>query len=163
MARLNLAILGALLVGLPAWADHFTVELEVQAGKSKLIAKTESAVLGSAPKQRGVLRVKAGERITARWTVRNLSANQAVKDVQVHFFAAREKELGQKTLPRLKDDAAAQNAVLMDFDPKGNYDGDLTFAIGKSGPYLLRVETKGAARGPDGHEHFAALELLVQE
>jgi hypothetical protein len=28
--------------------------------------------------------------------------------------------------------------------------------------YLVRVETIGAARGVDGHEHFAALDLVIK-
>jgi len=35
-------------------------------------------------------------------------------------------------------------------------------AIARAGPYLLRLETLGAASGLKGHEHFAALDLVVQ-
>jgi hypothetical protein len=144
-------------------ADHFTVELKVQAGKSSLSAATETASLGAIPKKRGVLQVKAGNRIIVRWTLTNKAPKEPLKNVLVHFFAVREKEIGQKTTPKLNKDVAAETALTMDFNPKDKAQGELDFTLEQAGPYLLRIETIGAAVGADGHEHFAALELLVQE
>ncbi len=163
MLRIILPTVALLLVAWPLWADHFTVELKVQSGKQSVTGRTETVSLGDTPKKRGVLSVKAGDRITVHWRVQNVSPKVTAKDVMIHFFTAREMELGQKTLPKLKDDAAAQSAILMDFGPKEASEGDTVFTISKAGPYLVRVETKGAGKGPDGHEHFAALEILVQQ
>jgi len=39
----------------------------------------------------------------------------------------------------------------------------LTFTIDTPGVYLVRLETIGAAgRDPDAHEHFAALDVVVE-
>lgn len=151
------------LASWPLHADHFTVELKVQAGKASLTAATETASLGAIPKKRGVFQVKAGDRITVQWTLKNKDPKESLKNVLVHFFAVREKELGQKTTPKLNKDVAAETALTMDFNPNDKAQGELSFTLEQAGPYLLRVETIGAAVGAEGHEHFAALELLVQE
>jgi len=147
----------------PVRADHFTVELKAQVGKSALTAITETASLGTIAKKRGVLQIKAGERITVHWRLKNDDAKASLKDVLVHFFAVREMELGQKTTPKLNKDVAAETALTMDFNPKDTAKGELSLTLERAGPYLLRIETIGAAVGADGHEHFAALEILVQE
>jgi hypothetical protein len=49
----------------------------------------------------------------------------------------------------------------MDFKPSDRTEGEITLVVAKPGCYLLRVETKGAA-GKDGHEQFAALDLVVR-
>jgi hypothetical protein len=152
-----------LLFSWPLRADHFTVELKAQAGKLSLTAETATASLGAIAKKRGVLQVKAGQRISVRWTMKNKDPKESLKNVLVHFFAVREQELGQKTTPKLNKDVSAETALTMDFNPNDKAEGELSFTIDQAGPYLLRVETIGAAVGAEGHEHFAALELLVQE
>jgi hypothetical protein len=157
-----ISVLGVLLAS-PVRADHITVKLEVKVGKSSLRAGTETAAVGVKEKKRNVLRVKAGETISFAWALKNADAKKAVKDVRVHFFVVKEKELGQKTRPRLDKDVPAEDVQVVDFNPGEMATGDLHLPIDKPGPYLVRVETYGAAVGSEGHEHFAALELLVQE
>jgi len=163
---LRSAVASVLILSLPSptlRADHFTVELKAQADKSALTAVTETASLGAIAKKRGVLQVKAGDRITVQWKLKNDDAKASLKDVLVHFFAVRETELGQKTTPKLNRDVAAETALTMDFNPRDTAKGELSLTLERAGPYLLRIETIGAAVGADGHEHFAALEILVQE
>ena len=56
----------------------------------------------------------------------------------------------------------AETALTMDFQPKDQTKGELTFTLDQPGLYLLHLETIGAAVGAEGHEHFAALDLSVQ-
>jgi hypothetical protein len=164
MPRLPLAFLAA-LTGL-LWAsfvqaDHFAIDLEVQSAK---ITKTAHAAVLDAdakPVARDVLMVKTGDAITVKWALSNTDPKVAAKDVLVHFFVVKEEKTGQATVPKLTKDLAAESALTMDFQPQDKAEGTVTFAIDKPGSYLVRLETKGAA-GKDGHEQFAAIDLLVR-
>ena len=162
MARITLAVCLAIITSPLARADHFSIDLKVQAGKNSKTAKTETAALGLKAKKRDVLRAKAGDRIIVKWTMTNADAKSAVKNVLVHFFAVKLEEIGQKTTPKLDKGVVAESALVMDFNPKDKTQGELSFIIDRAGPYLLRLETIGAAIGDSGHEHFAALDLLVK-
>jgi hypothetical protein len=157
----GLLLSGLLRPGVAA-AHHFTIDLKVQAGKASKTASAETAAPGAKPKPRAVLRVRAKTPITARWTMTNADAKTTYKDVLVHFFTVKIDKLGQATVPKLVKGVAAESALTMDFKPKDATRGELTFTIDTPGVYLLRLETIGAAVGADGHEHFAALDLLVE-
>jgi hypothetical protein len=158
-------VLGLVLFGwLPAVAaraDHFAIDLEARAGKESKTAHAETAALGTSAKPRPVLQVKAGERVNVKWTLRCTDAKETYKDVLVHFFAVKEEKAGQQAVPKLDRDVAAESALTMDFKPKDASDGELSFTVDRPGSYLLRLETIGAAVGLEGHEHFAALDLVV--
>jgi hypothetical protein len=161
------AAVAAVLLGLLSWtaaarADHFAIELEARAGKESKTAHTEAVALGATPKPRPVLEVKAGERVTVKWTLRCTDPKETYKDVVVHFFAVKEEKTGQQAVPKLDRDVTAESALTMDFKPKDANDGELSLTIDRPGSYLLRVETIGAAVGLEGHEHFAALDLVVR-
>jgi hypothetical protein len=145
-----------------AAANHFTIELKVQAGKASATAHAETAALGVQPKKREVLRVKSGDRITVKWRLTNANSKSEFKNVLVHFFTAKEEKLGQKAPPKLNKSVAAESALSMDFKPGDLSRGEMVFTISTPGYYLLRLETIGAAVGEDGHEHFAALDLAVE-
>ena len=162
MFRLFGALLLVSVITSPVRADHFAIDLKVQAGKDSRTAQEETASLGSKAKKRAVLNAKVGDRITVRWTMTNKDAKKAVKNVLVHFFAVKLAEIGQKTTPKLDKGVIAESALVMDFNPKDKTQGELSFVIDRAGPYLIRVETIGAAIGDSGHEHFAALDLLVK-
>ncbi len=49
----------------------------------------------------------------------------------------------------------------MDFKPRDKADWRLTLKIPDAGSYLVRVETIGMAP-KHGHEHFAAMDLVVR-
>jgi uncharacterized cupredoxin-like copper-binding protein len=142
-------------------AGHFAMELKVQSVGASATAKTETAGLGAKANPRVVLHIKSGERITVRWVLTYQDAKNPAKNVLVHFFAAREDAVGQKTMPKLDKNVAAESALTMDFNPKDKARGELTFTIQEAGAYLVRVETIGAAAGTNEHEHFAALDLMV--
>lgn len=152
----------ALLFSCKARGADFSIELKVQVGKHNLVAREEKAFLGAKAKKREVLKIKAGDKVQVRWLMSNRDKS-AVKNVLVHFFAVKEEELGQKTQPKLDKGVPAESALVMDFNPKDQAKGELSFSIVQPGPYLVRLETIGAAVGEGGVEFFAAMELLVAE
>lgn len=157
-----LSLTFVLLTVSSASAADFAIVLKVQVGKKSLTASEQKADIGAAQKKREVLRVKAGDKVQVRWTMTNRD-KAALKGVLVHFFAVKQAELGQKIQPKLDKGVLAESALIMDFNPKDKATGELNFAVAQPGPYLLRLETIGAAVGDRGQEFFAALELLVEE
>src|SRR6266852_5067898 len=114
----SLGVMLGLIVCCPLRADHFAIDLKVQAGKESKTAQTETAALGLKAKKRAVLNAKVGDRITVKWTMTNSDAKTAVKNVLVHFFAVKLEEIGQKTTPKLDKGVLAESALVMDFNPK---------------------------------------------
>jgi hypothetical protein len=157
-----LALLGWFLTGAAARADHLEMELELKVGKTTKTAKGEKNAIGVKPKTRGIIEAKVGQTITVKWTVANKTKKETVKDVMVHFFVVKEEKAGQTTIPKLDKNVPVESALTMDFKPKDKNEGELTFEIDTPGTYLVRLETQGAAVGVDGHEHFAALDLVVK-
>lgn len=161
---IGLLVLAGLLLPRTVRADDFAFAIDLEA-KTPTAGKTAHAdvvALGVKPKERGVLEAKAGQRLTVKWTLRNVDPKMTFKDVTVHFFAVKEEKAGQVAVPKLDRDVAAESALSMDFKPKDSNEGELSFTIDKPGVYLLRVETLDAAQGEDGREYFAALDLVVR-
>jgi hypothetical protein len=161
-SSIGLMVLWALLLAREAQAHHFAIDLKVQVGKVNKTTHAERAALGVKPKERGTLTVKAGEPLTVTWTLRNTAAKTTVKNVLVHFFVVKEPKAGQPTVPKLNKDVVLESALTLDFKPADKAGGKLHFTIAEAGSYLVRLETIGAAVGTDGHEHFAALDVLVR-
>jgi hypothetical protein len=160
--RVGLLTLCWLSCSAPATAHHFTIDLKVQSGESSTTVHAETAAIGLKPKERAVLRVKAGSRITVHWTMTNVDAKALFKNVLVHFFAVKEAKLNQVAPAKLIKGVVAESALTMDFGPKDGTRGELAFTIDTPGFYHLRLETIGAAVGIEGHEHYAALDLIVE-
>src|SRR5690348_4322524 len=116
-----------------ARADHFAIDLEARAGKESKTAHTEAVALGATPKPRPVLEVKAGDRVTVKWTLRCTDPKETYKDVVVHFFAVKEEKAGQQAVPKLDRDVAAESALTMDFKPTDAADGELSFTVERPG------------------------------
>jgi hypothetical protein len=154
-------LVARLLSSIHAEAGPFAIDLEVRAAKASATAHAEAADRRSKPKARGVLEAKAGQQIAVRWKLRR-TAKDVVKDVVVHFYVAREERVGQQTVPDLSKDVAVESALSLDFKPQGTAQGKLSFAIEKPGCYLLRLETIGAAVTLDGHEYYAAVDVVIR-
>jgi hypothetical protein len=159
---LAVILLSGFFPSAPVRADHFAIDLEVKADGARKTVKADRAALGVKAKEREALTAKAGATMTVKWTVTSTAKTGVVKDVLVHFFVVKEEKLGQASVPKLDKDVAAESALTMDFKPKDKATGELSFTIASPGIYLLRLETIGAASGADGHEHFAALDLVIK-
>ena len=158
----GLAALGGLLASAAAAPEPFTIDLEVHCGKASKTAHAESAAPDAKPKDRDVLEVKAGDRVTVQWKLNSTDAKAKLEDVTVHFFAVKEDQAGQQAAAKLTRGLVAESALVMDFGPEDANEGKLSFTIDKPGSYLFRVETIGAAAGPAGHEDFAALDVTAR-
>jgi hypothetical protein len=156
------AVLLGLLLSHAARADHFAIDLTVTADKHAKTAHAETAGLGVTAKPRAILELPAGKPIVATWSFTCTDKKESFKDVVIHFFVVKEEKAGQAAVPKLDQGVVAENAMTMDFKPKDKARGGLNFQIDKPGTYLLRVETLGASVGTEGHEHFAALDLVVK-
>jgi hypothetical protein len=157
--------LGLLLLCLThsrARADHLSLELTVQTSAKTKTADADIAAIGVKPKARGVLEAGLGKALTVKYSVTSTAKKDTAKDVVIHFFVVKIDKVGQTAVPKLDKDVAVESAVTMDFKPKDKAKGEMSFTIEKPGVYLLRLETIGAAQGVDGHEHFAALDLVVR-
>ncbi len=92
-----------------------------------------------------------------------VKAPKANKTVHAETLGLGPKPGDPPPPPREFDkDAILQTALTMDFKPKDKTEGELSLQVDKPGTYLLRLETKGAAVGPDDHEHFATLDVIAR-
>lgn len=157
-----LAILLALVISETATADHFVIDLEVKAPKANRTVHAETLGLGVKPKPRAVLEVQAGDTITIKWTLASTAPKETVKDVLVHFYAVKINKAGDPPPPKLEKDVLLETALTMDFKPKDKSEVEHSLRVEKPGTYLLRLETIGAAGGPNDHEHFATLDVVAR-
>ena len=161
---LSLAAVGGLLAADAPPPEPFAIDLEVHCGAATKTAHAESAVppaTDAKPSERGLLEVKAGDRVTVHWKMSSTDPKAKTEDVTVHFFAVREEQAGA-TVRKLDKGVVAESALTMDFGPGDKNEGELTFTLEKAGFNLFRVETIGAAAGPAGHEDFAALDVQAK-
>jgi hypothetical protein len=146
----------------PLLAGHFTIDLKVEAAGASRTVHAQTAILGGKPQSRPSLEGAAGKPIAIHWALINANTREAFKDVLVHFFVVKEEKAGQPTVPKLDKHVEVESALTMDFKPGDKAQGEQTFQIDRPGVYLVRLETVGAAVGGDGHEHFAALDLVIK-
>ncbi len=155
----------------PARADQFTIDLEVKGPKAGRTVHAEKAgpadlsALGTKPKPREVLEVKAGDRITIKWTLTSNTSKETIKDVLVHFYAVKINKAGDPPPPKLDKDVLLESALTMDFKPKDKNESELSLQIDKQGIYLLRLEPLKSKRGgadADDQECFATLEVIAR-
>jgi hypothetical protein len=142
--------------------NHFAIDLKVQGAKASRTAHAETPKRGAKPTDRPLLEAKAGELLTVHWTLRRTDLRNPAKDILVHFVVVQEGQAGQPTIPRLDKGVAVESALTMDFQPKDETTGDLSFQVATPGAYLVRLETIGASQGADGEETFAALDLVAR-
>jgi hypothetical protein len=145
-----------------AWAHHFAIDLETAGMKERRNVHAEVVAPGVKAKTRSVLHVKVGERVVVKWTMTNSDTKASFKNVLVHFFVVKEDEAGQLLVPKLLKDVALESALTMDFGPGEKTRGELSFTLDNAGAYLVRLETIGAAAGSEGHEHYAALDVVAE-
>ena len=144
-----------------AIASDMEISIEVRAAQQRVkTTHTEIQPSSKKPQSRPVCAVKPHETFVVSWKATNVGKRETYKDVMIHCVVVAEKELGQTTMPPLKD-PVQESALTMDFKPGSSADGKFSLAIAEPGAYLLRVETREMLN-THGHEHYAALDLACE-
>ena len=165
MVRWPATLLTALGVVLTATAssraDDFLFRINVDLGDRQV--RTEETIEAPTTKQqqRPAAEFNHDQPVSVAWHAENTGKSEMFKDVLVHFFVVQEEKVGQAEVPKLTEDVTYEGALTMDFKPGQAADWKWTLNIHEPGNYLLRVETIGMASG-HGHEHFAAMDLVVK-
>ena len=141
-------------------AEHFDIKLLVM-GPDGI---TQQAFADQSPPEGGliprpVLNARVGDRITMQFIMTNIYPHGAAGNAGVHYYVARERELGQKFVPVRTQDVVIEGTFTFDLKPQARIGAREHFAIRQPGNYLLRVET---ARTQRDHEHFAAIDLQIR-
>jgi hypothetical protein len=160
-----------LVVSLASWplvanAEHASINLRVlridaDSGKTtdeaKAAADEEPPAGGVNP--RPVFKAKINEPLVLQFILTNAYPHGELKDVSVRYFVVRQDKVGQKKLPDLEKGMITQGRFVLNLKAKGKVGARVGFTIREAGVYLLRVQT---ANTKSDHEHFSALDLLVE-
>lgn len=153
-------VIALLLLGAPAMAEHFVIELTIiSAGqKTTSSADTNTPQRPQGLKPRPVCHAKAGDDLTLQYFVTSNFPHDALKNVTICYFIVEEEKAGQDAVPP-HDKEVLQGSFKMDFKPDtGKVGLRQAFKIDKPGTYLVRVESQNT---DTDHEHFSALDLVV--
>ncbi len=164
----RLSLIACALIGVVALAshragaEHFDVLLHVQGAQAQADAFMDTTPPEGGVNPRPVVKIKVGESIRVNWRMASAFPHGTMKNVTIHFFVVREAALGQKPVPDPAGSAGiVDNSFDMDFAPKAASRGALRFKITEPGNYLVRVQSENTHQEHD-HEHFAAIDLLVE-
>ena len=158
----GLVLFAILTIPVRGLANTFSAALTVTAGDHKQTASTAGEMAKDhAVPVRPLLEVSLGVRCTAKWKVTN-DGKESLKDVLVHFYVVRINKAGQAPPPLEPQEVVIESAQTMDFTTGSTTSAELQFQPDRAGIYLVRIEAQGAAEG-NGHEDFAAIDLVVKE
>lgn len=155
-----LILMIALALTSTARAEHARISLDVASPDEKVTAHMDQTPPVEGRNPRPVLKAKAGDRIKIQWFFTNLYPHKTIENVVVHFYIAREQEVGQKEPPAVDENAVLETAFDMDFKPNGKAGARSSLTIDEPGVYLIRVES---LQTQSDHEHFAAIDLVIEE
>jgi hypothetical protein len=146
----------------PSLAEHAKISLDVSSSGEQVTAFVDQTPPEHGKNPRPVLKVKAGKPIKIQWVFTNTYPNKTIENVVVHFYIAREEKVGQHATPDLsvEDNVVFESAIEMDFKPGAKAGARNTLKVDKPGTYLVRVESR---QTNSDHEHFAAVDLVVEE
>ena len=150
-----------------ARAEHATINLQVfrldrQTGSEK--DEVSASVLQEPPgenvRQRPRFQAKAGEPLVLQFILTNTYPHGEKPDVRIRYFVVKEDKLQQKNVPDLRDGVVTQGRFTLNYKPKCRVGARQSFVIREPGAYLLRVQTENT---DSDHEHFAAIDILVEK
>jgi hypothetical protein len=157
-----------LVVAVPAWAEHFEIDITVKTPRGQAESHWDTTPPVGGVNPRPVVEVKFGDRIDIEWLMRSVYPHGTLKNVGVHFFVAREGAVGQKappdlkSMPDVKSGKWLDSRLVMDFLPDHAARGSVQLTTLATGLYLIRVESENT-EPIQGHEHFSAIDLRVAE
>jgi hypothetical protein len=145
-----------------AVGNDFEIRVSVKsADRETRTVRTDESPSRSRKESRPVAEVEHDKAIVLTWHAESKDKSETYEDVLMHFFVVEEKRVGQSEVPKLSAGVIYEGALTMDFRPRDATDWRATFKIPDAGNYLVRVETIGMA-AKHGHEHFAAIDLVVK-
>jgi hypothetical protein len=141
--------------------EHAKIELNVTAKSSKATAFVDQTPPAWGKNPRPVVRAKVGEPVKFQYVLTNVYPHKTLENVVVHFYVARQPSAGRDELPNLAEESvvALETAFELDLKPGAKAGARANFRAPAAGAYLVRVETRGT---DSDHEHFAAVELIVE-
>lgn len=160
--RFNLATLFTclLLFAAAARAEHFNIELTVKSTQDQPTAHADTDPPPQGSNPRPVCHARAGEPLTLQFFFASNFPHAPIKDVRVCYYIAPIKQAGKRAMPAPGSARLLEGTFDMDFKPDtGKVGLRQKFHIDKPGVYLVRVESQ---HSDSDHEHFAALELVVE-
>jgi hypothetical protein len=145
-----------------AQANDFEIRVSVRSeGRETKTERTDESPAGGRKQPRPVVELEHDKPLVLSWHSESKDKSETYEDVLMHFFVVEEKRVGQTEVPKLSTGVIYEGALTMDFRPRDATDWRATLKIANPGNYLLRVETIGMAP-KHGHEHFAAMDLVVK-
>jgi hypothetical protein len=156
-----------LFVTTTAQAEHAIIDLRIMrvdpqtgASKDEMSASVLQEPPGENVNQRPQFKAKAGEPLVLQFILTNAYPHGEKKDVRIRYFVVREAKPKQKTVPDLREGVVTQGRFTLNYKPKCRVGARESFTVKEPGAYLLRVQTENT---DSDHEHFAAIDILVEK
>jgi hypothetical protein len=160
-AFLGLALFLSLSTSVALGSD-FEIRVSVKSqGREIHTVRTDEAPARGRKESRPVAEIEHNKTVVLSWHAESKDKSETYEEVLIHFFVVEEKKIGQAEVPKLSAGVIYEGALTMDFRPRDATDWRATFKVPDPGTYLVRVESIGMA-AKHGHEHFAALDLVVK-
>jgi hypothetical protein len=140
-------------------AEHFEIELTVKAAHDQTTAHSDTDPPSQGVNPRPLCHAKRGEELTLQFMFTSNFPHGTKKSVGVRYYVAPEKEAGNKSPPQKDKPAVTEGSFTMDFKPDGRVGLRQRIRIDQPGTYVVRVES---VQSDSDHEHFAALDLVVE-
>jgi hypothetical protein len=148
-----------LLMSTSARAEHFAIDLTVQAPHDIATAHSDTDPPAQGNKPRPLCHAKSTEELTFQFFLTSNFPHGTKKAVTIRYYIVPEKEAGKKDPPQASRPAVTEGSFTMDFKPDGRVGLRQRLHIDKAGAYLVRVQSE---HSDSDHEHFAALDLVIK-
>jgi len=160
----SLLVLGALCFGVlmpanPVRAEHFAIDLTIQAAGDQATAHSDTDPPAQGLNPRPVCHARRGEEFTLQFLLRSSFPHGTKKSVTIKYSIIAEKEAGKKNAPLADATPILSGSFVMDFKPDGKVGLRQRLHIDRAGAYIVRV---GSEHSDSDHEHFAALDLVIE-
>lgn len=161
-------LVGIIILASAVRAEHAAINLRVIRVDSQTREEKDeinTTVVHQEPpgenvEQRPLFKARVGEPLVIQFILTNTYPHGEKKDVRIRYFVVREAKAKQKTVPDPREGGVAQGRFTLNYKPKCRVGVRQTFTINEPGSYLLRVQTENT---DSDHEHFAAIEILVEK
>lgn len=159
---MNRIVFAAIVLLGTGWAraEHFNIELTVKGAHDQATAHADTDPPHEGVNPRPLCHARKGEELTLQFFVGSNFPHDTIKGVVIHYYIAPEKEAGKKSPPDPSKPAVLEGSFKMDFKPEtGRVGLRQRLHIDQPGAYVVRIESE---HSDSDHEHFAALDLVIE-